>query len=307
MLRQGARYVLKRLGVLAALAALSSQLVGQTVVISGQTKDCGPEGELLVPGLGVKAFDPASNHHLIDVLGRLDTLDIMDRTQNALSNSAYGELKNLWVTAPALRLDSTSPTGKFSLIVPSMDSVLVLAFAELEDRPDYYQSKMVGARANVSVLLDMSGGGCGFTPPPKTVVIRGHAKDCFVPGAEQGVPQLDIRAFDPRSNVKLVAVLQSLDTLVKSFERDDSAGVSRWNSSYTELESLLRSSTPLARDSTSSTGSFSLTVPSSETVLLLGFGEQEDETSYYQYRIVGALANVSVVLDMSRGACDRRR
>lgn len=137
----------------------------------------------------------------------------------------------------------------------------------------------------------------------QSAVISGTAKDCFVPGQEQAVRALGVSAFDPASNKNLVAVLRSLDTLVKSFGLDDEAGVSRWNSDYAKLKTLWTTAAPLAHDSTSQSGRYSLTVPLMDSVLVLGFTEVEDEIYYYQYRMVGARSNVSLLLDMSKGGC----
>jgi hypothetical protein len=150
------------------------------------------------------------------------------------------------------------------------------------------------------------------TTSGQSVVISGKALDCFPP--EDGQPMrptpieaLPVKAFDPASNGNLVASLRSLDTLVRSFASDDSAGVSHWNSEYVLLERLFTTATALAIDSTSSTGSYSLTVPSMDSVLVLGFTEVEDEPSYYQYKMLGARSNVSFLLDMSKGGCGPRR
>jgi hypothetical protein len=92
----------------------------------------------------------------------LDTLPLMGPPPAASNwNSAYAQLKSLFTTATPLARDSTSSTGSYSLTVPARDSVLVLGLTEIEDSPSYYQYQMVGGRSNVSLLLDMSGGGCG--------------------------------------------------------------------------------------------------------------------------------------------------
>ena len=136
---------------------------GKSVVISGQAKDClVPGQESGVQELDIRAFDPASNGSLVGVLRSLDTLDFTGApATRARWHSAAAQMKGLWTSATALTHDSTSSTGSFSLTVPSMDSVLVFTFDLIGDVPLYYQYKMVGARSNVSLLLDMSGGGCG--------------------------------------------------------------------------------------------------------------------------------------------------
>lgn len=149
---------------MAAIAVVSIELSGQTVVISAQAKDCLiPGQERGVPALDVRAIDPASNRSLVGVLRSLDTLSMIGPAPAPANwNSAYEQLKSLWGSATALTHDSTSSTGTFSLTVPSMDSVLILTFAEVEDANAYYQYQVVGGRSNVSLLFDMSGGGCGL-------------------------------------------------------------------------------------------------------------------------------------------------
>jgi hypothetical protein len=156
--------VIRGLSVVAALAVLSFRLPGQTVVISGSAKDCFVPGqERGVPALDVRAIDPSTNSTLVGVLHSLDTLNMIGPPPASANwNSAYNQLKSLWGTTTALTHDSTSSTGSFSLTIPSMDSVLVLTFAEVEDANAYYQYEMVGARSSQSLLFDMSGAGCGL-------------------------------------------------------------------------------------------------------------------------------------------------
>lgn len=134
----------------------------------------------------------------------------------------------------------------------------------------------------------------------QTVVISGVAKECNIPGQERGVPALDVKAFDPASNSSLVGVLRSLDTV-------DMMGPpltrARWSSDYDQLKALWTSATALTHDSTSSTGSFTLNVPSSDSVLILTFDEVEGVPAYYTYRMVGARSNASLLFDMSSGGC----
>ncbi len=140
----------------------------QSVVISGTVNDCNVpgNGQPMTPApiraFPVKAFDPASNSKLVRILRSLDTLNMIGPPPAPANwNSAYRQLKSLWASATALTHDSTSSTGSFSLTVPSMDSVLVFGFTEVEDANAYYQYHMVGGRSNVSVLFDMAGGECG--------------------------------------------------------------------------------------------------------------------------------------------------
>jgi hypothetical protein len=61
----------------------------------------------------------------------------------------------------------------------------------------------------------------------------------------------------------------------------------------------------MTHDSTSSTGSFSLTLPSRDSVLVLTFAHRNDAPLYYQYQMVGARLNVSLLFDMSGAGAAR--
>jgi len=135
----------------------------------------------------------------------------------------------------------------------------------------------------------------------QSVVISGKVKDCFAAGQEYDVQAFPVKAFDPASNGKLVGLLRSLDTL--TFFTGPPASRARWNSEYDQLTSLFTTATALALDSTSSTGSYSLTVPSMDSVLVFGLREREDMPEYYQYHMVGGHSNVSVLFDMAGGEC----
>ncbi len=141
-------------------------------------------------------------------------------------------------------------------------------------------------------------------PFEEFVVISGTVTDCFIPGRdpEVGIRGLDIRAFDPGVDTALVAALRSLDTLMLTMGRD-SASTARWDATYWQLEDLWNNAIPLARDTTSATGTFALSVAPRDSVLVLSLSEVDGQPSYYHYKIVGALSNVSMVLDMSMGAC----
>jgi hypothetical protein len=139
------------------------------------------------------------------------------------------------------------------------------------------------------------------TAGAQSVVVSGNVKDCFTAGQEYAVNAFPVKAFDPASNGKLLGLLRSLDTL--TFFSGPPASRARWNSEYDQLTSLFTTATALALDSTSSTGNYSMTVPSMDSVLILGFEQREDMPEYYQYHMVGGRSNVSVLFDMAGGEC----
>jgi hypothetical protein len=137
--------------------------------------------------------------------------------------------------------------------------------------------------------------------PGPLVVISGKVKDCSAKGEEIAVQAFPVKAFDPASNGRLLGLLRSSDTL--TYFSGPPASRARANEEYDQLARLFTTATALALDSTSSTGSYSLTVPSMDSVLILGFEEREDVPEYYQYYMVSGRSNVSVLFDMAGGAC----
>jgi hypothetical protein len=74
---------------------------------------------------------------------------------------------------------------------------------------------------------------------------------------------------------------------------------------YRQMISLTNSSTALARVTSDSTGKFSVSISPVDSVLIVGFADNEGQPSYYNYKIVGGRASSAFVLDMSRGDCSR--
>jgi Na+-transporting NADH:ubiquinone oxidoreductase subunit NqrF len=120
-------------------------------------------------------------------------------------------------------------------------------------------------------------------------------------GQEYAVKGFPVKAFDPATNGRLLGLLRSSDTL--TFFSGPPASRARANSEYDQLASLFTTAKALALDSTSSTGNYSMTVPSMDSVLVFGFEEREDMPEYYQYYMIGGRSNVSVLFDMAGGDC----
>jgi hypothetical protein len=131
------------------------------------------------------------------------------------------------------------------------------------------------------------------------VVITGTATDCEG-GAVITIHSMEVRALDPSTHKELVRLLRSMDTL--TWVGDGVATQARFEPMYSRMVYLYRSSTPLARDTTTRAGTFTLTVPSSDSVLVIAHADSEEEP-VYAYRMVNARTNVKFELDMSRGYC----
>ena len=139
--------------------------------------------------------------------------------------------------------------------------------------------------------------GASFDP---TVTLSGAAKDCMRRTQVQ-VPGVTIGAFNPTKNRKMLDVLRSMDTA--TFVDADTAAMTRFGAKYVQLIGLIGTSTALARTTSNPAGDFSVAVPAADSVLVVGYEAVEDEPYYYSYRMVGARANTSFFLDMSRGSC----
>jgi hypothetical protein len=247
----------------------------------------------------VVALDPSAHQELVTLLRTMDTVTWAGDGTEAMSRfePMYGRMVDLLASSTPLARDTTTATGTFTLSIPFADSVLVIADADLEDAPVYYSYAMLGARRNTDFELDMSRGHCR----PK-VVLNGTATDC-----EQGqvikIPFMEVRAFDPSANRELVTLLRTMDTVTRSGDGTDR--MSRIEPMYVRVLDLWARSSPIARDSTTEVGTFSLTVPSADSVLVIGHAPIEDVPVYYAYAMLKARSNTDFELDMSRGYCRR--
>ena len=139
------------------------------------------------------------------------------------------------------------------------------------------------------------------TGTERKVIVRGNTTDCF---SHEIVPvrQVEVSAFNLKSNTDLVAVLRSMDTI--SFEKDPSSGMSRMESQYEFATQLAHRSTALTRTTSDSTGAFELTINPTDSVVLFAEYDAEDEPFPYAFRVIGGRSDSNVDLDMSRGSCD---
>lgn len=139
-----------------------------------------------------------------------------------------------------------------------------------------------------------------MTTSQDPVVLSGTAIDC-VRGEIIRIPGLEVRALNPATHQNLMDVLQRMDTL--TWAGDGSEAMGRFEPMYEQMVGLLKSSTPLALDSTAVDGTFTLAVPSSDSVLVIAQMDIEDVTAYWAHMIVGARNGVAFELDMARGRC----
>jgi hypothetical protein len=136
--------------------------------------------------------------------------------------------------------------------------------------------------------------------PETSVVISGTAKSCFQ-DREISVPGIEVSAFSPTSSHTLDSLLRWLDSVDVINANDATA--SQYDASYWQLVGFLRDSSRLARDTTDAGGNFALTVPSADSVIVIGHAESEDQPYYYAWKKLGAMSSSSFILDMSAGTC----
>jgi hypothetical protein len=77
-------------------------------------------------------------------------------------SAKYEQLVSLVAASTALARTTSDTTGNFVVSFAAMDSAVVVGYKEIEGDLNYYSYRMVGARANSSFFLDMSGGECYF-------------------------------------------------------------------------------------------------------------------------------------------------
>jgi len=131
-------------------------------------------------------------------------------------------------------------------------------------------------------------------------VLTGTAKDCFETTVHP-VQELVVRAFDVRANRQMLNVLLATDS-IGTFEADPTAGA-RQDSLYGRLLDFLGSATPLAVDTSNSTGEFVLRFAPTESVFVVGIKEREGEPYYFSYKVLDGRTSRAFLLDMSAGLC----
>lgn len=150
------------LGVAVAVGGMLTRTT--SVVVSGTARDCFQESKLYVPDLEVSAFNPSTNRRLDSLLSSMGSIDLSeaDSVTHARFNDGYFQVLQVIKDSVALARDTTDVAGRFALTFPPLDSVIVVGQLDREDEPYYYRYKKIGGLTNTTLLLDMSGGRCGF-------------------------------------------------------------------------------------------------------------------------------------------------
>jgi hypothetical protein len=246
----------------------------------------------------VRAFDPAKNQELLKVLRTMDTVSWVGDGVESMHRWSPLDIRmhDLLETAKPIARDTTGNAGTFSLTVPSLDSVLVIA--EYGDEEPNFTFKMVGARSKLVFDLDMSDGHCD----PKIRNLRwigGRIEDCSRDSVYT-VPNVRLWAFDATANKELRSLLVKTDP--SGVAPDDTAFAERRKAVYQQLLVFLGSAIPLAVDTSTPSGLYGLKFPATDTVLIVGLKDRSDGP-YFGYGTGSGRSSVMVDLDMSGGRC----
>jgi len=135
------------------------------------------------------------------------------------------------------------------------------------------------------------------------VTLSGTAKSCYPskPVVLFGVDSVRISTFQVSQVPTLIASLKTLDTA----STRNAALFAHADSLYSQVLSRVNSTTPLARATSSSSGTFQVSIAPVDSVLVFGYAYDEDVPFLYSYMTVSGRANLSFTLDMSRGDCSR--
>ena len=118
--------------------------------------------------------------------------------------------------------------------------------------------------------------------------------------------RVDVLVFDVAKSRPMLHQLAKMQTLLSG---GDSAHynerLTRFFHEYDSLLPLVERTHPLARTLTDSAGGFRLTFAPVDSVLLFAYAELEDQPTFYDYKIMRARPDTSLVIDMSKGECAR--
>ena len=133
-------------------------------VLKGTVRDCNGQAEVRVPDVRIAAFNRARNLSMVQLIQSMDgeVLVVSDTTAMRKFKAKQTQLINLVKNTSALARTTSDATGEFTLRLPSVDSVFVMAYRDLEDEPNYYSHRMVGAKNRGTFFVDMSRGACRY-------------------------------------------------------------------------------------------------------------------------------------------------
>ncbi len=131
------------------------------------------------------------------------------------------------------------------------------------------------------------------------VILSGVTQGCFTQNEPQIVSRVNVSSFRVGNARPLLNQLRMMDTL--SIPDTDPRGIDRFLTQYSHMLVLDTTTTPLARATSASNGAFSLTIPPTDSVLVVGYEDVEDQPFFYSYIVVLGQSNLTFILDMSLG------
>jgi hypothetical protein len=137
--------------------------------------------------------------------------------------------------------------------------------------------------------------------PAAKVVLEGKAQSCHpgTPVRLVGVRNVNVAAFRASKVPSIIAHLKAMDTTSAS----DATSMARMDSLSRQTDRLVNSSVALSRTISDSTGRFKLSIPATDSVVVYGIGNDEDEPFEQAYATISGRASRSFVLDMAHGGC----
>jgi hypothetical protein len=133
------------------------------------------------------------------------------------------------------------------------------------------------------------------------VTLSGKAQSCH-PGTPirlLGIRSINVSAFQVSKVPTIMSNLKTMDTL----RITDEASMIRLDTLSRQTYRLVNSSTALARAVSDTTGSFKLSIPVTDSVVVYGEGDDPDTPVDQAFMTMSGRANSSFVLDMSDGGC----
>jgi hypothetical protein len=133
------------------------------------------------------------------------------------------------------------------------------------------------------------------------VTLSGKAQSCYsgTPIRLLGIKSVNVSAFQVSKVPTIMSNLKTMDTLTIT----DEASMIRLDTLARQTYRLVNSSNALARAVSDSTGSFKLSIPVTDSVVVYGEGDDPDTPVDQAFKTMSGRANSSFVLDMSNGGC----
>jgi len=140
---------------------------------------------------------------------------------------------------------------------------------------------------------------------PPTVTFSGTAQDCSRVGDTLRAGNINVSAFQVSKARAIKAHVDSMVTAQVNLAvaTNDHAPFVHLDSMYTKLQSMVAGTKALARATSVANGTFALTFSPVDSVIVVGYKDQEDQDFYYSWKVMTGQASRSFVLDMSRGGC----